>query len=358
MSAFGKFERRKAKFEELEGRISAAIARAEPGMFEELAAEVYRFQRAFNPPYDQYCGLLGVTDSPGSWRQIPALLQGAFKHAALRVFPPEEEVASFRTSGTTGEGYGVHHFSSLRLYEEAILRGWDLLGLAALPQIILIPRPSEAPHSSLSHMMGTLKARAPGGEQHWCTNEDGTLDLEGLRKLVEEFRAAGRPVLLLGTALAFLHWFEGMKGETFALPGGSLAFETGGYKGSGRTLTKETLYEMFRQLLGLLAHDVINEYGMTELSSQCYTRGLGQPHVAPPWVRAIAVDPANGVEVADGETGVLRIYDLANLGSVFAIQTRDLAIRRGKDFELLGRDPAALPRGCSRAADEMLSANS
>ena len=24
-------------------------------------------------------------------------------------------------------------------------------------------------------------------------------------------------------------------------------------------------------------------------------------------------------------------------------------------FELLGRDPAALPRGCSRAADEMLS---
>ena len=60
-------------------------------------------------------------------------------------------------------------------------------------------------------------------------------------------------------------------------------------------------------------------------------------------------------EVADGGTGVLRIFDLANTGSCCAIQTRDLAIRRGENFQLLGRDPAALPRGCSRAADEMLA---
>ena len=154
-------------------------------------------------------------------------------------------------------------------------------------------------------------------------------------------------MLLLGTALAFVHWLEAM--ETATLPAGSHVFETGGYKGSRRTLSKAALYEMFRQRLGLDPSAVINEYGMTELSSQCYTRGLGRPHVAPPWVRAIVIDPATGREVAEGETGVLRIYDLANAGSVLAIQTRDLAIRRGADFELLGRDPAALPRGCSRA---------
>ena len=161
-------------------------------------------------------------------------------------------------------------------------------------------------------------------------------------------------MFLLGTALAFLHWFEAMDGGGMALPTGSLVFETGGYKGSGRSLTKLELYEMFQQRLGLEEANIINEYGMTELSSQCYTRGLGRPHSAPPWVRAIAIDPATGFEVADGETGVLRIYDLANLGSVFAIQTRDFAVRRGADFELLGRDPAALPRGCSRSADELL----
>jgi len=166
------------------------------------------------------------------------------------------------------------------------------------------------------------------------------------------------PVLLLGTALAFLHLFDAMTGDHFDLPPGSVAFETGGYKGSGRTLTKETLYGMFRSRLGLQLHDVVNEYGMTELSSQFYTRGLGAPHISPPWVRAVVIDPATHREVPDGATGILRIYDLANLGSVLAIQTRDLAVRRGDNFELLGRDPSALPRGCSRSADEMLSASS
>ena len=53
---------------------------------------------------------------------------------------------------------------------------------------------------------------------------------------------------------------------------------------------------------------------------------------------------------------MVRLFDLANLGSVLAIQTQDLAVaREDGTFELLGRDPAALPRGCSRAADEMLT---
>jgi hypothetical protein len=340
----GKLENRNSKFEELEVRILGAIAGGHPDGFDELAVEVYRFQREFNGAYDRYCGALGVTESVEDWSGIPAVPQAAFKHAALRAFPAEVEVASFRTSGTTGEGYGVHHFCSLRLYEEAVLRGWDLLGLPVLPQAMLIPPPEAAPHSSLSHMMGTLKARAAGGEQRWCIGRDGRLELERLR--------CEGPVMLLGTALAFLHWFEAM--EPVRLPAGSMAFETGGYKGTGRVLSKERLYEMFREKLGLEADEIVNEYGMTELSSQCYTRGLGRPHVAPPWVRAIVVDPETGGEVDDGGMGVLKIYDLANLGSVMGVQTRDLAIRRGGDFELLGRDPGALPRGCSRAADEML----
>jgi hypothetical protein len=66
------------------------------------------------------------------------------------------------------------------------------------------------------------------------------------------------------------------------------------------------------------------------------------------------IDPETGREAAIGETGVLRLFDLANLGSVLAIETQDLADRRERGFELLGRDPGALPRGCSRAADERM----
>ena len=130
--------------------------------------------------------------------------------------------------------------------------------------------------------------------------------------------------------------------------------ETGGYKGSGREIEKAELYDMFQTFLGLRPDAVINEYGMTELSSQFYARGLDTPHAGPPWLRATVIDPETGAEVEDGAIGILRIFDLANLGSVLAIETQDLAIRRGERFELIGRDPGALPRGCSRMADEAM----
>src|SRR4030095_2872362 len=104
---------------------------------------------------------------------------------------------------------------------------------------------------------------------------------------------------------------------------------------------------MFGEYLWLAPDDIINEYGMTELSSQFYTRGLGGAHEGGPWVRALVINPETGNEVTVGETGVLRIFDLANLGSVLAIETQDLAVRRENGFEVIGRDPGAVPRACS-----------
>jgi hypothetical protein len=130
--------------------------------------------------------------------------------------------------------------------------------------------------------------------------------------------------------------------------------ETGGYKGSGRDISKSALYNLFAEYLGLEPDQILNEYGMTELSSQCYASGLNRPHETPPWLRALVIDPETGEQVPVGQTGVLRLFDLANLGSTLAIETQDLAVREEQGFTLLGRDPSALPRGCSRAADEML----
>ena len=318
--------------------------------FGDCALAIYRFQRENNRPYDNYCRHIGSATDLEHWKEIPAVPQTAFKQSALRTFPENETAATFRTSGTTGEGFGSHHFRSLRLYEEAIVRGWDFFRLPVMTQLILTPSPGQAPHSSLSHMMGTLKQRAADAGQYFCVGDSGELQIEQIHALI---RDTNTPLLMMGTALAFLHLFE--KGRTPALPEGSFALETGGYKGNGREMDKPTLYSLFTHHLGLAPDRVINEYGMTELSSQFYTRGIGNPHHGPPWLRALVINPETGAEAATGETGVLRIFDLANVGSVMAIQTHDLAVRLDRGFELIGRDPAALPRGCSRAADEMLT---
>jgi hypothetical protein len=59
------------------------------------------------------------------------------------------------------------------------------------------------------------------------------------------------------------------------------------------------------------------------------------------------ISPETGREVADGETGLIRVFDLANIFSVMAIQTEDLGIRRDEHFELIGRAVLAERRGCS-----------
>jgi len=87
---------------------------------------------------------------------------------------------------------------------------------------------------------------------------------------------------------------------------------------------------------------------MSELSSQAYDAGEARRvfHF-PPWARVRLISPETGNEVADGETGLIRICDLANVFSVAMVQTEDLGIRRGAGFELVGRAAAAEPRGCS-----------
>jgi hypothetical protein len=92
---------------------------------------------------------------------------------------------------------------------------------------------------------------------------------------------------------------------------------------------------------------------MSELSSQAYdsetihSSSVIRHFHFPPWARAQIVSPETGCEVRDGESGLIRILDLANVFSVLAIQTEDLAVRRGDGFELIGRAEMAEPRGCS-----------
>lgn len=331
--------------------LTSFICRPEqPGQnFNQTANQLHAYQLSENASFKAFCESINHS-STDDWRAIPALTTDTFKHAT----PPscltaEQCSTTFMTSGTTGETRGQHHFRSTELYETSILEGWQQLGLPTPTNLlILTPPPAQSPHSSLSHMMEVLR-------QQYCPQavyliDHDKIDPDPLLAAIEK----GEPISLLGTALAFLHLFE-MLDQPLQLPAGSWAMETGGYKGSGRTLTKEQLYALFEANLGLAENDIWNEYSMTELSSQFYTRGIGQPHIAPHWMKIRVLDPETDQPVAAGEMGYLVIYDLANIDSVLALRTQDLAIYHDEQsFTLIGRDPSALPRGCSRSIDEAL----
>ena len=339
--------------------------------FDALARAVFAHQYAANAPYRLYCDRRGATPSTvAHWMEIPAVPTDAFKAAALVAGDPADAVAVFRTSGTTAgrERRGAHHFVDLSLYDAALWQGFaaHLLPDGARPRIVsLVPHPRDAPDSSLSHMVGAVATELGADDAGWFVTPDGGIDHAGLAAALRRAEDEGAPVCIPGTAFALVHWLDALRdaGTRFRLPEGSRLMDTGGFKGRSREVTRDELYGAVRDRLGVDARWCVNEYGMTEMSSQFYDGTAGSApapadrlHAGPPWVRTHAADPETLRPLPHGETGVLRHVDLANLHSVAAIQTADLGVTQPGGFRVLGRAAGAEARGCSLAMDDLLSA--
>jgi hypothetical protein len=342
--------------------------RVDPARFERLALALFEFQFAHCEPYARFCAARGSTpERVGSWREIPAVPTGAFKELALRSFPGERECHVFRTSGTSVRKRGVLHLDTLALYEASLLPSFRRFVLPDLERNgrarihVLTPRPEETPDSSLSHLFGCA-VRAFGDAESGFGVRGGELLFDALLAQLERAAADAVPVVLCGTAFAFVHLLDGLSGRRvrLALPPGSRAMETGGFKGRSRQLPPAALYQSIERILGIPPERVVNQYGMTELASSFYDSILCEPDRArrklgPPWARVRVVDPETGDDAGPGAVGVVCAVDLANSGSVLALQTADLGRTLLDGFEVCGREPGAESRGCSIAADEMLA---
>ena len=233
--------------------------------------------------------------------------------------------------------------ADLPVGQDARQRDYDL--------VVLAPHPRLIPHSSLVHMFETVRRKLAVPETVFV----GELDAHGAWVIdfdaaLAALRVTRGPKLILGTAFSFVHLLDFLADKQLPLqmPNGSQVMETGGYKNRSRTMPKTELHSLITQFLGIPREQIICEYGMSELSSQAYDAGNAGRHFHfPPWARAQIISPETGREVSEGETGLIRIFDLANVFSVAAIQTEDLAVRRGDGFELIGRASLAEPRGCS-----------
>lgn len=343
--------------------------------FNELALNLFYLQYEHNPPYRGFCERRGLNaGSAVHWSSIPATPTAAFKELELTCLPPVERTREFHSSGTTTQQPSRHWHSpqSLAAYEFSLLpwfRAHVLSDLTAAGQrlriLCLVPASVAAPHSSLAYMMDVVcrEYGAPGSRFVGQVDERGgwTCDHAAFHHALEEVLRDPRPVVLMGTAFSLVHWLDHLAetGRRYVLPPGSRVMETGGYKGRSRAVPKPELHALLTEFLQVPPAFIVCEYGMSELSSQAYDGVAGSLTGAessrrsfrfPPWVRAQVISPETGREVAEGETGLLRVFDLANVASVLAIQTEDLAVRRSPGFELLGRATNAEPRGCSLMA--------
>jgi hypothetical protein len=344
------------------------IGAPDPARFDELALAVFRFQYERNAPYRRFCDRRGRTPADVTdWREIPAVPVTAFKHADL-VVSGLPEGKTFLTSGTTqgSEVRGRHHVAVPEIYRAAALAHFRhcVLPDGVRPRMLLLAPPlAEEPHSSLCQMIHWLAEEFAAGEpEHFVTGGDVLAD-----ELCERLRAlepTREPLLFVGVTHAFIRFVDHcrVRDVRFRLPYGSRIVDTGGTKGRSREMSRNGLLRAFWETFAVPGYFVANEYGMTEMCSQFYDDSIAnhfggrkrdRAKIGPPWVRTLVVSPVTLEPIARGERGLLRHFDLANVGSVLALQTEDLGEETGEGFEVVGRASGAEARGCALLLGEV-----
>jgi len=333
---------------------------ASPETFDGFACDLARYQRDHAPGFARLCRARGV-DTFAIAEDIPPVPTDAFKLTRVGTLAEGEAVTTFETSGTTLGARGRHHVRDVETYDRAAVafgRRWLARDLGAKSPVVVLG--AWDPSSSLAHMCRRfVEAFGEPGAATWLFDGEvfdvGAFDERVAFALTEE-----RPMLVLATSFALVHFLDALGDTPFALPRGSRVMQTGGYKGKSREVPAEQLRAAVARTFGIDPRAVVSEYGMTELSSQFYERTLFDPSarhgvfVEPPWARVVPVDPTTLAPVPAGVVGIAKILDLLNVDSAVAVLTQDQVRRTDDGFELLGRLPGAPPRGCSLAIDEIL----
>lgn len=334
--------------------------------FDAWAKRLFAFQFEHNAPYRNFCDGRGVSpDTVSGYRDIPSVPTDVFKHVSLTTSQGEPERV-FRTSGTTQGARGEHIFASLAAYAASIappFKAHMMPERVRMPIAALAPAPGDLADSSLSYWLGELltKFGTPFRSGFFIEKtEDAELDFD-FDGIVEWLDLAKGPVFLIGTAFAFVEFFDAVD-KTWSLPAGSRVLETGGLKGRTREVSRDELYGLFDQRLGIEPSHCLSEYSMTELSSQAYSNALSanvswdqSSFVTPPWARVEIVNPLTmEIDDAPDARGLICWYDLANISSVVAVQTSDIGVRTPDGFRLEGRASDSELRGCSLTIEEIV----
>jgi hypothetical protein len=332
--------------------------------FETLAMQVFRYQAANNPVYNQYISNLKIdVNRVQRLTEIPFLPIQFFKHHLIRTGQAPMPLVTFESSGTTQRlsqqdkdthlpvTTSRHALFDAPLYTSVSTSIFEQHygSLSDHHMLALLPSYLERNNSSLVYMMNNFIDQTGSPYSGFYLNNTGEM-LERLRFLAKN--PDGRKVLLMGVTFALLDLAESGTDFSFLkkIPG-LIIMDTGGMKGRRQELLREEVHDILTNSFGV--SKIHSEYGMTELLSQGYSSGDGlfvPGHTMRILLRDIN-DPFSLYDhpVTGSKTGGINAIDLANLDSCSFIETQDLG-RFGNEpgtFYVMGRFDNSDIRGCN-----------
>ena len=305
--------------------------------FDLQAIQLYEKQFSNNLIYRSFCDLVHKHPSDcESVIEIPFLPISFFKtHEVLTGNPECSHI--FESSGTGGKT-SSHHVADIEVYEQSFFNCFELFyGHPNQFAVIgLLPGYLEKPNSSLIYMMQKLIEISDCVDSGFYLN-----NYQKLQEVLKRREQTNQKTFLLGVSFALLDFAEQFPCSLQH----TILVETGGMKGRRKELVREELHAQLKQNLDV--GGIQSEYGMTELLSQAYAKDNGR-FSCPPWMKVLARNPNNPLDIQAHGAGCLNIIDLANKNSCAFIGTDDLGrVYSDGTFEVIGRVDSSDVRGCN-----------
>jgi len=316
----------------------SAINSVERSSFDELAIAVFNYQAKENRVFKAYLEGIGHSCQAASISELAFMPIELFKNHTIKTGDWQEETV-FESSGTTGIQTSRHYVRSLKDYQVSTVAAFEECygSLEQYTILALLPSYIERGNSGLIAMV-----------DHFITlsqSEDSGYYLQDVNSLLDKLlllRERGSKTLLWGVTFGLLDFVEKHQIDFPEL----IVMETGGMKGRRDEMLREEVHHLLKRAFHV--QNIHSEYGMTELSSQAYSKGLGlfEPSRT---MRALSRDINDPFEMRSyGKTGALNIIDLQNIYSCSFIETKDLGrVYENGTFEVMGRMDNSDIRGCN-----------
>lgn len=326
---------------DLRNKIINRLKNFEKNQFENIAFELFDYQKQYNLLYRQYLELINkVHITPNSLKDIPFLPIEFFKSHVIKTGEWNHQTY-FSSSGTTQLNTSKHFIRDSNAYSLNALSGFEQFYGSVEQYLIIALLPSylERSDSSLIFMINNFINKSKYPESGFFLNEYGTIE----RLIKTHLKAKKGKVLLVGVSFALLDFIE----EIHTSFGNQLiVMETGGMKGRRKELIRADLHQQLK--IGFGVSSIHSEYGMTELLSQAYSKGDGIFECTN-FMKILIRDLTNPFSyLKEGSGGGINIIDLQNIDTIAFIETEDLGVQ-SKDgkFEVKGRIDFSAIRGCN-----------
>lgn len=307
-------------------------------------------------------------------QRIPWLMVNVFKRYHLLSAPESEIVATFTSSGTSGQksqiAWDQGSMERQDAMRNAIVKGLGLVSDEPVNYLIFAYAPQIAGGKGAAHAHSRYAGFAPAAESFYAIHADqqgeATFSVDECIGRMGAFAESGLPLRIIGFPAFAWRVLQELERRQMRLrfPAGSLIILAGGWKGAqDEAVPKSVFNDVAAGYLNIPASRIRDIYGFVEHGVPYMTCDAGRLHV-PVYSRAFIRRPGTLELLPKGERGLLQVISPYNLAQPsLSVLATDYAILgdncpcglKTANMEIVGRAGVAKHQGCAITAAELLN---